>query len=248
MDQGHFYDLKINYTQCPGCFLAFLERSMKINRYVAILVTFIALTTCANAQLTNVRTVLSGWCEGQGNYYKYEWKYTDAVGVHAFPNPTYTFLTYTTGGARTNIVCQGHSTSAKEFSTDGAYYMTATGGNGSASAAAMGFINPKYVVVGVTYAPPGSSSSVQYTNTTSVGSTTTISNSFTSGVGFSVSVSHSFGMPAAGTNPTSGGVTSHRHCVHRLHAEIKHLHHQYHQQGVYDFKDNSGNPYSVPGK
>ena len=32
-----------------------------------------------------------------------------------------------------------------------------------------GFINPKYVVVGVVYAPPGASSSVQYTNTTSVG-------------------------------------------------------------------------------
>lgn len=50
-----------------------------------------------------------------------------------------------------------------------------------------GFIDPKYVVVGVTYAPPGSSSNVTYTNTTSVGNTTTISNSFSNDVGFSVS-------------------------------------------------------------
>jgi hypothetical protein len=52
-----------------------------------------------------------------------------------------------------------------------------------------GSINPKYVVVGVTYAPPGSSSYVQYTNTTSVGNTTTISNSFSNDVGFSISSS-----------------------------------------------------------
>jgi hypothetical protein len=58
-----------------------------------------------------------------------------------------------------------------------------------------GFINPKYIVVGVTYAPPGSSSSVTYTNTTSVGDTTTISSSFTNDVGFSVSVSTSVGIP-----------------------------------------------------
>jgi deoxycytidylate deaminase len=58
-----------------------------------------------------------------------------------------------------------------------------------------GFINPKYIVVGVTYAPPGSASSVTYTNTTSVGDTTTISSSFTNDVGFSVSVSTSVGIP-----------------------------------------------------
>ena len=34
-----------------------------------------------------------------------------------------------------------------------------------------GIVNPKYVVVGVTYAPPGPSSYVQYTGTTNVGDT-----------------------------------------------------------------------------
>jgi hypothetical protein len=51
-----------------------------------------------------------------------------------------------------------------------------------------GFINPKYIIVGITYAPPGPSSFVTYTGTTSVGNTTTINSSFSSDVGFSVSV------------------------------------------------------------
>lgn len=51
-----------------------------------------------------------------------------------------------------------------------------------------GLLYPKYVVVGVTYAPPGPSSYVQYTGTTSIGSTTTISSSFANDAGFSVSV------------------------------------------------------------
>jgi hypothetical protein len=66
------------------------------------------------------------------------------------------------------------------------------------------FINPKYIVVGVTYAPPGSSSSVTYTNTTSVGSTTAINSSFQSDVGFSVSTALGIGVPAAGI--INGGV------------------------------------------
>lgn len=56
-----------------------------------------------------------------------------------------------------------------------------------------GYINPKYVVVGVTYAPPGSNSSVTYANTTSVGNTAQLTNSFQSDVGYSVSVSGSVG-------------------------------------------------------
>lgn len=59
-----------------------------------------------------------------------------------------------------------------------------------------GMINPKYVVVGVTYAPPGSSSSVTYANTTMVGSTTNISSSFTNQTGYTVSVDRTIGIPA----------------------------------------------------
>jgi hypothetical protein len=71
-----------------------------------------------------------------------------------------------------------------------------------------GFINPKYLVVGVIYAPPGSSSYVQYTDLTSVGNTTTNSSSFQSDVGFSVSIKGSLGLalPAAGV-VAGGNVT-----------------------------------------
>jgi hypothetical protein len=79
---------------------------------------------------------------------------------------------------------------------------TPSGGSGSASdscvANVQGYINPKYVVVGVTYAPPGASSNVTYTNTTSVGNTTTISNSFSNDVGFSVSDSMGGSISAGG--------------------------------------------------
>src|ERR1051325_3433034 len=48
-------------------------------------------------------------------------------------------------------------------------FVPSSGGYGTATLQPIsGFINPKYVVVGVTYAPPGASSSVTYTNTTSV--------------------------------------------------------------------------------
>lgn len=67
-----------------------------------------------------------------------------------------------------------------------------------------GFINPKYVVVGVTYAPPGASSSVSYANTTMVGTTTNVSTSFTNDTGFSVSVTKGIGVPAGGIK--DGGV------------------------------------------
>jgi len=51
-----------------------------------------------------------------------------------------------------------------------------------------GFVNPKYVVVGVTYAPPGPQSSVTYSNSTFVGNTTTVNSSFQNDFNFSVSV------------------------------------------------------------
>lgn len=64
--------------------------------------------------------------------------------------------------------------------------------------AVQGLLYPKYMVVGVTYAPPGPSSYVQYTGTTSVGSTTTISSSFSNDAGFSVSVKTGAGFSGFG--------------------------------------------------
>jgi hypothetical protein len=66
-----------------------------------------------------------------------------------------------------------------------------------------GLLYPKYVVVGVTYAPPGNGSgavsTVQYTGTTAVGSTTTKGSSFSNDVGFSVSFQNGVGTPGGAT-------------------------------------------------
>jgi hypothetical protein len=52
-----------------------------------------------------------------------------------------------------------------------------------------GFVNPKYVIVGVTYAPPGPSSRVTYSNSTLVGNTTATTDSFQNEVNLYIAVS-----------------------------------------------------------
>ena len=51
-----------------------------------------------------------------------------------------------------------------------------------------GYVGPKYIVVGVTYVPPGPSSFVQYSTSSFFGTTTSLSNSLSAGVSFSTSV------------------------------------------------------------
>ncbi|MDR3763802.1 MAG: hypothetical protein P4M01_06865 [Acidobacteriota bacterium] len=62
------------------------------------------------------------------------------------------------------------------------------------------FINPKYIVMGVTYAPPGPSSYVQYQLSTQVGTTTTYTNSFSS----ELAISAAFGAGIAGWDEVNG--------------------------------------------
>jgi hypothetical protein len=50
------------------------------------------------------------------------------------------------------------------------------------------YINPKYVVVGVTYAPPGPSSSVTYSDSLFIGTTITTTSSFMSDVNLTITV------------------------------------------------------------
>jgi hypothetical protein len=61
----------------------------------------------------------------------------------------------------------------------------------------VGYVNPKFYVVGVTYAPPGPASNVTYTNSNLVGTKTTLSQSFASGVTNSVSLTKGFAIAAA---------------------------------------------------
>lgn len=58
----------------------------------------------------------------------------------------------------------------------------------SGTGALSGYINPKYIVVAVVYAPPGSNSNVDYTTTNLVSSTHTVTHTFSGSVTISVSV------------------------------------------------------------
>jgi|SRR5450631_2389019 hypothetical protein len=51
-----------------------------------------------------------------------------------------------------------------------------------------GYVNPKYILLGVTYAPPGPSSFVNYLNSTLVADETDLNSSFSSGYSVSISV------------------------------------------------------------
>jgi len=57
-----------------------------------------------------------------------------------------------------------------------------------------GYVNPKYVVVGVVYAPPGGKSFVDYTNSNTVSSTLTVTDTSTVGKTTSVSVTQPGGL------------------------------------------------------
>lgn len=54
-----------------------------------------------------------------------------------------------------------------------------------------GWINPKFVILTVTYAPPGHSSNVNYTNTTMLGTSTSVFGSFSDQIGHSITLTSS---------------------------------------------------------
>jgi len=68
-----------------------------------------------------------------------------------------------------------------------------------------GFLTPKYVILAVTYAPPGSQSSVTYSNSTSQSVSTSVSKTFTDQTSFSVSMgaNANFGIFAADSSVTA---------------------------------------------
>jgi hypothetical protein len=70
-----------------------------------------------------------------------------------------------------------------------------------------GYINPKYVILGVTYAPPGPQSFVDYSNSTLLGSTVSISSSFATGVTNSIKVSRGITGWLTGSSSTSASTT-----------------------------------------
>lgn len=59
--------------------------------------------------------------------------------------------------------------------------------SGGKDAPVQGFINPKYIITGVTYAPPGQQSNVTYADSTMVGNTTNLSSSYNDTRDYSIS-------------------------------------------------------------
>ena len=170
---------------------------MKVRRYVPLLAAVLASLSLVPAHagtLTNSHTT-SPWCLFSGQYYGqvtayYNWVYTDTYGAHAFNGTSYVYV-----GAP--AYCNDSKTSFTANSTDGlGYVLNATGGGGTVTVptATSGYVNPKYVIVGITYAPPGPSSFVNYTNSKLVGNTASLSSSFSSQVTRSVKVTKSLGI------------------------------------------------------
>lgn len=87
----------------------------------------------------------------------------------------------TTGGMNYSSGTYTQLSSAEIFSLNNSYIT--------------GFVNPKYVILGVTYAPPGPNSYVSYANTTTFGTTTAIGDQTSDQHGISTSLSETFAIP-----------------------------------------------------
>ncbi len=73
---------------------------------------------------------------------------------------------------------------------------------------ASGYVDPKFVVLAVAYAPPGASSNVTYSNNTTFGTSTSLTNSLTNGASYSTSVGSGFKIFGIGSTTTSTYSTS----------------------------------------
>jgi hypothetical protein len=175
---------------------------------VCFLLCFVAtLTTLSVAQLTKTTTRGYNGCSSPRpmNETTYSnWVYKDSSGVnHYFNGVDYVEVQedyfQNIGGHEIELQCgESLTTSLDTYSTDGLYYLQATGATGTVTLEGVtGYVDPKYIVVGVTYAPPGPSTNtfVQYLNSTFFGSTESLSNSFTSSSTSSVSLTYGFNIP-----------------------------------------------------
>ena len=59
-----------------------------------------------------------------------------------------------------------------------------------------GYVDPKYVVVGVTYAPPGNASSVTYSNSTTLATENSLANTFTTSHMYGTTLKYDNKIPA----------------------------------------------------
>ena len=152
----------------------------------------------ATTTITNTNTCGPHGRSSRADYTS--WTFTDSSGTaHQFSGGTFT-ISSTCGGTG--------SSSLNEWSNDGFYYLSATGGSGSITQQG-GPIHPLYKVVSILYATPGNASSDSFTNGTTSASVTTIGSSF----GRGESTTFSSGLLGFGANlqfgaSTTNGMTS----------------------------------------
>ncbi len=161
----------------------------------------VTLTAFSGAQLSDTATSENYGCTGwtpprppNATLYS-NWAYTDSAGKHVFTGSDYTEVEeeWYVYPREAPITCGVNlTTSFSAYSTDGLYYLQATGGQGTTSLA--GYVNPKFRIVGVMYAPPGSKSTVTYADNNVVGASTSFSTSFSNGTSNSISVAAGGGI------------------------------------------------------
>jgi hypothetical protein len=185
-----------------------LSRIRELRAYLWALLAVVAITSFSFGQsipgtlsYTDTYTILGGPlspCHVDITYYT--WTFTDpSGGTHQFPGTSST--TQDVGS------CKGSSsTSLDEWSTDGLFFLAATGSSASITASA-GYLNPKYKIMGVTYAPPGgnANSSVSYADTNYVGNSSTNGSSFNQTYTFSISVCSTVFEDSCNPADTGGG-------------------------------------------
>ncbi len=95
----------------------------------------------------------------------YVWTFTDSSGgQHAFTGHSDVEILWVWLAAFKECAEDNVTGSLDEWSTDGLYYLAATGASGSVTLGP-GTSTPKFIVIGVTYAPPGHASTVQLPRT-----------------------------------------------------------------------------------
>lgn len=163
---------------------------------------------CSDVSGTLTSTVASSTyiscANNQGELLKttYSWVFTDSSGgKHSFPGTSGSEVWV--GGLNCNFTNEYWSLNA--WSSDGLYYVSGTNGS-EAVTSASGYLNPKYKIMMVTYAPPGgnSNSSVSYADTNYVGNTSTNMSSFNQTYTFSISVCSTVGSNAC--DPANTGI------------------------------------------
>jgi hypothetical protein len=114
--------------------------------------------------------------------YEYTWTFIDPSGV------AHDFAGYSAEDILSGCHGKNGPTALDEWSTDGTYYLEASGDSGSITGEG-GYVNPKYKIVGVMYAPPGSKSTVTYADNSVVGSSTSVTSTFSSSDTLTISLS-----------------------------------------------------------